>query len=105
MNEWYRRPGNAQRVRDRVIEYRNANLDQERAKDLARASQRRRDPETLRVRRAAYYAIQVGTLTRQPCEVCGATKVDMHHDDYSAPLAVRWLCRKHHMELHRTVND
>jgi hypothetical protein len=41
-----------------------------------------------------------GKLTRQPCEVCGAV-AQMHHDDYSKPLEVRWLCRGHHLEHHR----
>lgn len=39
-------------------------------------------------------------LRRGPCEVCGAEKTDGHHDDYSKPLDVRWLCRLHHMEIH-----
>ena len=46
-------------------------------------------------------AIRDGRLVREPCEVCGAEKSDAHHDDYSQPLAVRWLCRKHHGEQHR----
>ncbi len=46
-------------------------------------------------------AIKSGALVRQPCEVCGAEKVDAHHDDYSKPLDVRWLCRKHHLHHHR----
>ncbi len=45
-------------------------------------------------------AIKRGAITRQPCEVCGATKVDAHHDDYNEPLAVRWLCRPHHQQFH-----
>lgn len=45
-------------------------------------------------------AIRDGRLTRQPCEVCGAGKVDAHHDDYDKPLEVRWLCRLHHHHLH-----
>ena len=41
-----------------------------------------------------------GTLIPQPCEVCGATKVEAHHDDYSTPLEVRWLCSLHHHQQH-----
>lgn len=44
---------------------------------------------------------RLGLLTPGPCEVCGAEKVDAHHDDYSAPGKVRWLCRKHHKAAHR----
>lgn len=45
-------------------------------------------------------AIRRGDLARGPCECCGAEKVDAHHDDYEKPLAVRWLCRIHHSDLH-----
>ena len=47
-------------------------------------------------------AIANGSLTRQPCEKCGAIRVDAHHDDYSRPFFVRWLCRGHHLEHHRS---
>lgn len=46
-------------------------------------------------------AIKHGELVRGLCEVCGSTNVDAHHDDYSKPLDVRWLCRRHHRELSR----
>jgi hypothetical protein len=45
-------------------------------------------------------AIQGGHLIPMPCEVCGS-KAQAHHDDYSRPLDVRWLCPKHHAEHHR----
>jgi hypothetical protein len=45
-------------------------------------------------------AVRLGKLKRLPCEVCGAPETDGHHDDYSKPLDVRWLCRRHHAEVH-----
>lgn len=53
--------------------------------------------------RKARDAIYSGNLARQPCEVCGAAKVHAHHDDYSKPLDVRWLCFKHHMQHHAAL--
>jgi hypothetical protein len=50
------------------------------------------------------YAIQSGKLIRQPCEVCGELRVQAHHDDYSKPLDVKWLCTKHHAERHVELN-
>jgi hypothetical protein len=46
-------------------------------------------------------AIKSGKLIQLPCEVCGFPITEAHHDDYSKPLNVRWLCVKHHKELHR----
>ena len=46
-------------------------------------------------------AVRRGHLTRQPCEVCGAADTEAHHDDYSRPLDVRWLCRPHHLAHHK----
>lgn len=45
-------------------------------------------------------ALRLGLLKKQPCEICGAEKTDAHHDDYSKPLVVRWLCRRHHAQHH-----
>lgn len=45
-------------------------------------------------------AIKLGKLVRGTC-VCGSLKTEAHHDDYDKPLEVIWLCRKHHIELHK----
>lgn len=56
------------------------------------------------VRKLTNSKIRSGHLIRQPCEVCGTEeKIEAHHDDYMKPLDVRWLCKKHHQEHHRTV--
>jgi hypothetical protein len=64
----------------------------------ATRSQRAKFPEKHAARVAAQTAVAKGQLVRQPCEVCGESKVDAHHDDYAKPLAVRWLCRRHHAQ-------
>ncbi len=46
-------------------------------------------------------AIRDGRLLKEVCEDCGNTKVHAHHDDYSKPLDVRWLCDIHHNEWHK----
>ncbi len=58
---------------------------QQRVKDIARSY--------------AYVYLKRGKLKRKGCEKCGS-KAQMHHADYSKPLQVRWLCRKHHMGHH-----
>lgn len=48
-------------------------------------------------------AIKAKVLRKRPCEVCGIAQVDAHHDDYSIPLKVRWLCRRHHRQHHAAL--
>jgi hypothetical protein len=47
-------------------------------------------------------AIRSGRLVKQPCERCGESEeVHAHHDDYSKPLDVMWLCPLHHRQRHK----
>lgn len=74
-----------------------------RAKKAQAARERRADPAhqpRILARLAVRNALRRGELRKEPCEVCGALRVDGHHDDYSRPLAVRWLCRQHHRDHH-----
>lgn len=46
-------------------------------------------------------AVRDGKVIKEPCEVCGTEEwVHGHHDDYTKPLKVRWLCAAHHRLWH-----
>ncbi len=63
-------------------------------------------PDRMKARTTTSNAIRDGRLVRQPCEVCGITDhIEAHHDDYSKPLDVRWLCRRHHNEHHHPLEQ
>lgn len=48
-------------------------------------------------------ALQNGSLVKpEICETCSSSrKIEAHHDDYTKPLNVRWLCEDCHKEWHR----
>lgn len=48
------------------------------------------------------WAVASGKLYPQPCSVCGTcNNPQAHHEDYSKPLEVIWLCSKCHVKLHK----
>jgi hypothetical protein len=100
MRVWYL--SHAEQHRETARRSRRRRIEAARAYDRARGY-RVYDPEKVEARKAVYLAVMSGVLTRQPCEECGETKVDGHHEDYSRPLEVRWLCRQHHLALHRRI--
>jgi hypothetical protein len=74
------------------------------ARYAARFQERRiREAEKFKARNRLQMALRYGKIIRQPCEKCGAVKVHGHHDDYTKPLDVRWLCQTHHAQHHRRV--
>lgn len=90
--------GHTQEERDRYNAWYEANKD--------KINERRRNDAVLslkvQARNATNYALITGFLNKLPCEVCGTMKyLEAHHEDYSKPLEIRWLCRKHHAEHHR----
>jgi hypothetical protein len=72
-------------------------LRAERERRRVRTPDGRRKAEA---RWATRKAIRAGAIERAPCEVCGEATAEAHHDDYSKPLSIRWLCRLHHREHH-----
>lgn len=53
-------------------------------------------------------AVRHGKIFKWPvCAVpeCSTTRVEGHHPDYDAPLAVIWLCARHHDDCHNVVTE
>ena len=75
-------------------------MSKEKKKPTRQQIWRKRNPKKYACHLAAQNALRLGVIKRQPCEVCGGEKADMHHDDYSRPFDVRFLCRRHHKQHH-----
>lgn len=95
--------GNYQKHRHLYAEYEHKrNRWPERRKKQVEYLQRHRakNPEKSYARNSVAWAVKTGKLKPEPCEVCGGFPAEAHHEDYSRPLDVKWLCRKHHWQLH-----
>lgn len=69
------------------------------------AAYRAANPEKMEARRLLKLAIECGELVREPCLFCDDLQSEGHHHDYSKPLDVTWLCKRHHGLAHRTTAD
>ena len=88
---------------------RKTNIDYFREYDRGRGN--RQDKEYVRNYRERYPKkykahclvnnyLRDGRIGKSDCEVCRGTESVAHHDDYSKPLEVRWLCHAHHSQWH-----
>ena len=62
-------------------------------------------PEKTKARDMLRNAVATNKIIKEPCEICKTSEnVHGHHEDYSKPLEVIWLCYTHHAEVHRQYN-
>lgn len=69
----------------------------------AKKSWVKRNPEKRKAHQIVYSAIKSGILVPEICKYCDLPG-QAHHEDYSKPLEVWWLCPKHHSERHVELN-
>lgn len=96
---------------EKVLEYREKYKDRQKA--LAKTPKYRAifkksrekyneaNPEKHQAHIILNNAMSSGKIVRKPCEICGCSKSEGHHEDYSKPLEVVWLCRKCHKNHHK----
>jgi predicted nucleic acid-binding Zn-ribbon protein len=90
--------------RDAEYERQRSAKPEVKARRAADMKRYQHDP-AMRARHEARWAVRravaAGRLHRKPCERCGGLVVHGHHDDYTKPLDVRWLCPACHRDWHR----
>lgn len=68
--------------------------------DYERRRQRPQEVVKMQTRKLLRREVAAGRIVRQPCEVCSQPDAEAHHDDYTKPFDVRWLCQEHHRQVH-----
>jgi hypothetical protein len=62
---------------------------------------RHNNPEKAKAHSLVLIAKRQGILHPAVCEICGKAGAHGHHEDYSKPLVLTWLCPLHHVYAHR----
>lgn len=89
-----RRKKNPEKDRERKRRYYHKN--KQRIKEMLD-----KNIDKIQAKRLARTAMEKGIITKKPCEKCGSHETLKHHDDYSKPIQVRWLCALCHARWHK----
>lgn len=87
---WYNSPAGQKYMKEWRARNRKRRVAHARAWD-------KRNPDRVMVYNIVKSAVKRGILKKGPCAECGIRgKTEAHHEDYSKPLDVKWLCRRCH---------
>ena len=91
--------------------HRKANIERIREYDRNRGNRqdpgyckewRAANPEKYKAHSMVNYHVRIGNMTKpNKCSKCSSKgRVEGHHEDYSKPLDVEWLCSACHSQVH-----
>lgn len=78
----------------------------DRGREIRRKStqkMREKYPQKWAARIMVRSAIKNGIIVKQPCFICGEIEVQAHHEDYTKPLEIIFLCRNCHYKRHQVL--
>jgi hypothetical protein len=96
--EWYWSDVETSRKRDRVRKRRSSVRSGTTTE--AREKWAMLNQEKVAAQTALGNAVRDGRVKKWPCFVCGEEKSQGHHEDYSRPFDVMWMCAAHHSMWH-----
>lgn len=97
---------NQDKLRRYYIEWYKKNGRQVNEKDIMRMRQwNKKNKAKADTHRQVKHALSLGMVVKpDACEICGRdTRLVAHHEDYSKPLDVIWLCGSCHNRIHKSL--
>lgn len=87
--------------RDRILSQKREYYQKNKDKETERNRRRRNTVATLASRKLERYVYKGKIIKPNKCSVCGRIcNPHGHHDDYSKPLDVKWVCSFCHADIH-----
>lgn len=103
-DEIKRRRNNVESIRE--YDRKRGKLQHRKDATTERTREKRRSmPGYMAAHNAVARALKNGSLVKKQCEMCGSIMSVAHHDDYTKPLDVMWLCTIHHKARHSYLDN
>ena len=100
--EW--RTKNSKRIKEVYNLYRQKEDKEKRLQRVRKYE--KKYPDRSKAKTAINNAIKSGKIEKGICAICDSNKyIQGHHDDYSKPMQVDWLCRKCHYLWHQLLRE
>lgn len=104
VRERNQKPENKVKNRIRAMKWANRNKDK-----LSHYSgqYKKKNPEKANAHQYVMWALRLNVLSKpENCERCKLkVRLEAHHEDYSKPLEIKWLCKICHMHEHDKLLD
>lgn len=64
-----------------------------------------KNPESVIAKHKVFIEKRAGRIKNEPCIICGNGNTQAHHENYSKPLEIVWLCKRCHTQRHIEIGS